>query len=88
MATKKISISIPEELLKKLDNLCARLGVSRSEFITKVLEERLGMIDQEGREYPSVLWKLSTYGVLRTRSPRYRGRRIKGRWIVEEVNED
>ena len=88
MVTKKISISIPEELLKKLDSLCARLGISRSEFITSVLEERLGMVDQEGHVYPSVLWKLSTYGVLKTRSPRFRGRKIKGRWIIEEVKGD
>ena len=86
MVSRKISISIPEDLLKRLDSLCRRLGVSRSEFITRVLEEKLGFMVEVG-EYPSVLWKLKVSGYLRLRSPRFVGRRVKCRWVIEEVSE-
>jgi len=86
LVSRKISISVPEDLLKKLDSLCRRLGVSRSEFITRVLEEKLGSMVEVG-EYPSVLWKLKVSGFHRLRSPRFVGRRVKCRWVVEEVSE-
>ncbi|OYT48353.1 MAG: hypothetical protein B6U85_02830 [Desulfurococcales archaeon ex4484_42] len=85
MTKKRISVGIPEELLKKLDNLCAKLGISRSEFITEVLKEKLGMIDQGSHEHPSVLWKLSIYDVLKTRSPKFKGERVRSKWIIEEI---
>ena len=86
MPSKKISISLPEELLRRVDEVCRRLGISRSEFIARVLEEKLGYV-AEASEYPTVLWKLSVSGYLRTRSPRYPSRRVKCRWVIEEVHE-
>ena len=77
---------MPEDLLKRVDELCEKLGVSRSEFIARVLEERLGAVG-ERVEYPTVLWKLSLSGLLRLRSPRYPSRRVKCRWVVVEVSE-
>ncbi|MGC8998536.1 MAG: ribbon-helix-helix domain-containing protein [Candidatus Bathyarchaeia archaeon] len=35
-------MSLPEELLRRLDEFCKRLNIPRSEYIAKVLEERFG----------------------------------------------
>jgi hypothetical protein len=89
MTSVKISISIPEALLKKVNELCKRMNMARSEVIAKMLEEALGMeAEAKGHEYPTVLWKLSSTGYLRLRSPRLRGRSIRERWVVEEVGEE
>jgi len=88
MTNAKISISIPEALLRRVDELCKRMNMARSEVIARILEEELGMeVEAEGRKYPTVLWKLSSTGYLRLRSPRLRGRLIRERWIVEETEE-
>lgn len=88
MTTVKVSITLPKELLERVDEICKQLNMARSEFIAKVLEEKLGAeLSTEGRKYPTVLWKLSMSGYLRLRSPRLRGRSIRERWIVEEVEE-
>ncbi len=77
---------MPEELLRRVDELCKRINISRSEFIARVLEERLSLVD-ESVEYPTVLWKLKVSGFLRMRSPRYPSRRVRCKWVVEEVDE-
>lgn len=89
MTNAKISISIPEALLRKVDELCKRMNMARSEVIARILEEELGMeVEAKGHKYPTVLWKLSTTGYLRLRSPRLRGRSIRERWVVEETEEE
>jgi hypothetical protein len=86
MTNRKVSVSLPEELLGNVNELSRRLNLTRSELIAKILEEKLGAWTAEkGHKYPTVLWKLSTAGYLRLRSPRFPGRLIKERWIVEEV---
>ena len=89
LVVRKLSISLPEDLVDKLDKVCKRLGVSRSEFIADVLREKLGEIveGEKEREYPTVLWRLRYSGYLRYRSPRYPTRKIKEKWIIEEVKE-
>ncbi|MCD6408993.1 MAG: CopG family transcriptional regulator [Candidatus Verstraetearchaeota archaeon] len=77
---------MPEELLRRVDELCKRINISRSEFIARVLEERLSAVD-ECVDYPTVLWKLKVSGFLRVRSPRYPSRRVRCKWVVEEVDE-
>jgi len=84
VTTDKVSVSLPEDLLKRVDALCRQLKMSRSEFIARALEEKL-RAGEKGSRYPTVLWKLSTTGYLRLRSPRLRGRSIGEGWIVEEV---
>lgn len=85
MANRKVSVSLPEELLKKMNELSKRLNVTRSELIAKILEEKLGgWTAEKNHKYPTVLWKLSTSGYLKLRSPRFPGRLIKEKWIVEE----
>jgi hypothetical protein len=77
MVNVKISISIPENLLRRVDELCRSMNMARSEFISKVLEEKLSeSFETEIYRYPTVLWKL--------RSPKFHGRSIGG-WVVEEV---
>jgi len=89
MVNVKISISIPENLLRRVDELCRSMSMARSEFITKVLEEKLGGgVETETHRYPTVLWKLSSRGYFKLRSPRFHGRSIKGRWVVEEIEGD
>jgi len=86
MTNRKVSVSLPEELLRNVNELSRRLNVTRSELMAKILEEKLGTWTAEkGHKYPTVLWKLSTGGYLRLRSPRFPGRLIKEKWIVEEV---
>jgi len=85
MVNVKISISIPENLLRRVDELCRSMNMARSEFIVKVLEEKLGEgFEAEFYRYPTVLWKLSSRGYFKLRSPRFHGRWIGG-WVVEEV---
>jgi len=89
MANVKISISIPEAVLKRVDDISRSMKISRSELITRILVEALGTeADREPPKYPTVLWKLNKEGHYRLRSPKYPGRRIKERWIVEEVEEE
>jgi len=84
---KKISISIPEELLRLLDEAAEEEGVSRSRLIVEAISSHLagrrGRL-REPRIYPTVLWKLRAYGGRRLRSPRRVGRRIEDEWIIEE----
>jgi len=87
MPSRKVSISLPEDLLRRVDEVCRRLGLSRSEFVAMALREKLGYTGEEPQEYPTVLWKLRASGLLRARSPRYPGRRVRCRWVVEEVSE-
>jgi hypothetical protein len=78
-------VSLPEGLLKKIDEATVGTRTSRSEFIAKILEESIGTSEEKGaNEYPTVFWKLKSAGYLRARSPRYPSRST-GHWVVEEV---
>lgn len=87
MGSKKVSISLPEDLLKRVDEAAQSLGVSRSQYISAVLEEKLRRSREKPPKYPTVLWKLETSGWLRLRSPRHPSRVVGGKWVVEEVEE-
>jgi len=85
VASKKVSVSLPEDLLRKIDEAAVGTRTSRSEFIAKILEESIGASEEKStHEYPTVFWKLKSTGYLRARSPRYPSRSI-GQWVVEEV---
>lgn len=85
MKTRKISISLPKDLIENVEVYAGEEGVSRSKAIANILtmffRERIHI--EEGR-YPTVLWKLKAIGVLKLRSPHKVGRRVMGEWIVEE----
>ncbi len=87
MGIRKISISIPEELLRRLDEFTKAEGLSRSKIIVYAIEAYLSRYRakvEEAKGYPTVLWKLKATGGIKLRSPRRVGRRIKGEWVVEE----
>jgi|YelNatPaOPRAMG01_1025707.scaffolds.fasta_scaffold16820_4 metal-responsive CopG/Arc/MetJ family transcriptional regulator len=88
MVNVKTSVSLPEDLLRRLDDVCKRLNMARSEFIARVLEEKFGEASGEAQRFPTVLWKLSLSGYLRLRSPRFRGRMMREKWVVEEFEGD
>lgn len=85
LKVKKLSISLPDNLLKILDDYSKREGISRSKAISRILsiyfKDELAI--EEGK-YPTVLWKLELMGGLKLRSPRRIGRRFAGEWKVEE----
>ncbi len=85
MTSKKISISLPEDLLEVLDSLSREEGVPRSRILAEALRSYLIRrgITEKPRKYPTVLWKLRSSGAMRLRSPRRVGRRIKDEWILE-----
>ncbi len=87
VGVRKISVSIPEELLKRLDEFAKAEGLSRSKVIAYAVEAYLSRYRakvEEIKGYPTVLWKLKAIGGIKLRSPRRVGRRIKGEWVVEE----
>lgn len=86
MRSKKISVSIPEEILETLDTVAREEGVPRSRIVTEALSLYLRRrVAMGAKEYPTVLWKLKVSGRMRLRSPRRVRRRLRGEWIVEEV---
>lgn len=85
MVSRKVSVSLPEDLLKRVDEAANKNKISRSEFIAKVLNKTLGP-EEEIHKYPTVLWKLQASGYLKLRSPKYPSRKI-GKWVVEEIEE-
>ena len=89
MTTVKISITIPKDILRKLDEFCIQTHLTSSKLISRILEEKFGgIIESEDHKYPTVLWKLESTGYLKLRSPRLRGRMIGESWIVEEVRKE
>jgi len=85
VGAKKISISIPEELLEALDELAREEGVPRSRIVVEALSRYLRWhAPARAREYPTVLWKLEVSGRARMRSPKRVGRRLRCGWVVEE----
>ena len=86
MGAKKISISIPEELLSELDSLAEKEGVPRSRIIKEALSSYLlHRAPVKTKEYPTVLWKIKATGALRLRSPQRVRKRVRGEWIVEKI---
>ena len=82
----RISVSIPDDLLRALDKLAREEGVSRSELVAIAVRSyllRRGLLPGGEKEYPTALWKLKVTGALRLRSPRRVGRRLHGEWIIE-----
>ena len=44
MVSRKVSISSPERLLKIIDRNAKSVGLSRSEYIARILEENLELL--------------------------------------------
>ncbi len=77
MPVKKISISLPEDLLKILDDLARERGVARSKIIAEILKNYLaGYKDEKPKEYR---WKAKKPRTLKTQTPKGVRRRIRKR---------
>jgi metal-responsive CopG/Arc/MetJ family transcriptional regulator len=48
MRTEKVAITIPSDLISVIDDIRSRRGVSRSKFITLLLQEKI--MDEQARE--------------------------------------
>jgi len=44
MNTRKVAITIPMDLLSKIDTISRRLGLSRSKYISTLLQEKLSEV--------------------------------------------
>ena len=85
---KKISISLPEDILVALDKAAKDKGISRSRLIAEALRLYLKeflKLEEKPRKYPTVLWKLEMEGRIKLRSPKRVGKRVRGEWIIEEI---
>lgn len=83
---RRLSVSLPADLADLLDEVARRDGIPRSRIVAEALRRYLrASEEEEGVEYPTVLWKLERSGGLKLRSPRFAGRRLKVEWVVEEV---
>lgn len=55
MVSKKISISLQEDLLKRVDEMSKYLNVARSKLIARILEERIGSLTFEKPSIPNCI---------------------------------
>ena len=73
-----VKISLPEAVFKRVDDISRSMKISRSELITRILVEALGVeADRDPPKYPALISKPYKEGHYRLRSPRYPGRTIK-----------
>jgi len=77
MNIKKISISLPEDLLKSLDDLAKEKKISRSKIIAEALEDYLGKHKTGKPE--KYQWKTRKTKTLKTQTPRRVKRGIRKR---------
>jgi metal-responsive CopG/Arc/MetJ family transcriptional regulator len=82
---KKISLSLPEELLHELDDLAKESGRTRSSIVTEMLKTYFSKPRsyREPKVYPTALQKLKEQSVIRLRSPKLAKVRIRDDWIIE-----
>ena len=77
MPVKKISISLPEDLLKILDDLARKRGVSRSKIIAEILKNYL--VEYKAEKPKEYRWKAKKSRVSKTQTPRRVRRGIRKR---------
>lgn len=73
MVTKTITISLPENLLKQLDEMAAEEFTNRSDFVRQLIIERLKVVNQ----YRARLRTIASMPDLPTEEELYRLLRIK-----------
>lgn len=85
----RLSVSLPEELARRLRRVQARDRVKLSHMVAEALRfyfaaQRADVADKRPKESPTVLWKLKAAGRFVLRSPKLSERRVRESWIVEE----
>jgi len=83
--TKKISLSLPNDLFEKLMRLSTESGKTRSTIITSSLRAYIGesKLPQEPKIHPTALWKLKERSFIRMRSPKLTSARVGKDWVIE-----
>ena len=81
----RVTVSLPDEVAKKLFEEKRRTGLKVSQIVKKSLEEHMEISDVEVKVTPTVLWKLR--GVRYPRGPSITAMRHKiGKWKVYELD--
>ncbi|MBS7644224.1 ribbon-helix-helix domain-containing protein [Candidatus Bathyarchaeota archaeon] len=87
---KRITVSLPDELARRLRELSKESGLKVSGIVVKALEEHLGIkalnsFVSEAPVQPTVLWKLRGRSFARAPSPTLRRGKI-GVWQIIELD--
>ena len=82
---KKISLSLPEDLLDELDSLARESGRTRSSIVVEVLRIYFSnpTNHRKSKIYPTALQKMKEQSAIRLRSPKLARARIRDDWIIE-----
>lgn len=86
---QRLTVSLPEDLVKKLRRVSHETGLKVSRIVASALEQHLGGEASSSAESiirPTVLWKLKGRSHLRAPSPTLRRGRV-GRWRTVELDE-
>ena len=83
--SKKISISLPNQVFMALERVSREQGKPRSVFVAEAIRRQLGIPEEEPRTHPTALWELKVRGKVSLRSPKLLGRRIDGDWVIESA---
>jgi len=88
----RITVSLSESLFEAIERIVkeGRDYRQTSHLVADALEEFLrvhypeftGSKGEEGEVFPTILWKLKVRRKLRAPSPRVKGRRLAGEWVV------
>ena len=80
----RVTVSLPDEVAKKLFEEKRRTGLKISQIVKKSLEEHIEVPDENVKVTPTVLWKLR--GIRYPRGPSITALRHKiGKWKVYEM---
>lgn len=87
---KRVTVSLPDELARRLKELSKESGLKVSGIVVKALEEHLGIKPStssatEAPLQPTVLWKLTGRSLARAPSPTSRKGKI-GVWQLIELD--
>lgn len=83
-----MTVSLPEELAKRVQQLSQKSGLKVSRIVVRALEQLMGEETQNTQAplRPTALWKLKGRERLTAPSPRLRKGRV-GSWRIVELDE-
>jgi hypothetical protein len=86
---QRLTVSLPDETLKRVKRISRESGLKVSQIVARALEQHLdeqAQIDAEAPVRPTVLWKLKGRKSLRAPSPRLERTRV-GSWRIIDLDE-
>jgi len=89
MLLERLTVSLPEDTVKKVKQLSETSGLKISQIVARALEQELSDQDQSSVKAPirpTVLWKLKGRKALRAPSLLLRSGRV-GSWRIVDLNE-